>query len=238
MYEVRKAETNPVNFFAGDYPIATDTAIVDAGAEVKQYEPVKLVAGKLRPVVFVAASAAQEYVAATAAVHTLVIAASVTAGDTITINGEVYTAVSADPVAADKEFVAGTASTAAASLKLALAITEAINFTIGGSSANITFTQKVAGIGDLPTLSTSATDTATISTTTPYVAGADPEPTKTAAENTAAGLYGIAADDAEAGDEVVVYLTGEYFASAIDWPENVTKEMLRPYFRSLGVFLK
>lgn len=238
MYEVRTAETNPVNFFAGDYPIATDTAIVDTGAEVKQYEPVKLVNGKLQPVVFVAASAAQDYAAATAAVHTLVIASSVTAGDTITINGKVYTAVESDPVAEDREFVAGTASTAAASLKAALEITEAIDFNIGGSSANITFTQKVAGIGDLPTLATSAEGAATISTTTPYAPGTDPQPTKTAAENTAAGLYGIAADNAEAGDEVVVYLTGEFFASAIAWPENVTEEMLRPYFRSLGLFLK
>lgn len=238
MYEVKTAETNPVNFFAGDYPIATDTAIVDVGAAVKQYEPVKLVNGKLQPVVFVAASAAQDYAAATAAVYTLVIAADVTAGDTITINGEVYTAVSANPVAENKEFVAGTASTAAESLKAALAITEAINFNIGGSAADITFTQKVAGIGDMPTLATSAAGAATISTTTPYAPGTDPQPTKTAAENTATGLYGIAADNAASGDEVVVYLTGEFFASAIAWPENVTKEMLRPYFRSLDVFLK
>lgn len=238
MYEINTAELTPENFIAGGFPIAKEAGTVDTGKSVKKFEPVKLVAGKIQPVVFVAASAAQDYSAATAAVHTLVVAAAVTAGDTITINGEAYTAVAADPVAANKQFVAGAAATAAASLKLAVEIVEATNFTVAVNSANITFTQKVAGIGALPTLATSVEGAATISTTTAYVAGTDPEATKTAAENTAEGLYGIAADAATEGKDVVVYLTGEYSAAAIAWPASVTEAMLKPYFRKLGIFLK
>ena len=238
MYEINTASITPENFFAGDFPIAKEAGTVDTGKTVKKFEPVKQVAGKIQPVVFVGASAAQDYSAATAAVHTLVIAGAVTAADTITINGEVYTAVAADPVAADKEFIAGTAANAAASLKLAVEIVEAINFTVAVNTANITFTQKVAGIGALPTLATSAEGAATISTTTAYVAGTDPKPTKTAAENTAEGLYGIAAQAATEDEETVVYLTGEFFAAAIEWPTNVTEAMLKPYFRKLGIFLK
>lgn len=121
MYEIKRSETNPVNFFAGDFPIATDTAIVDTGKAVRQYEPVKLVAGKLQPVV------------------------------------------------------------------------------------------EIEGTTEPPT---------------------------TTEENTAAGLYGIAADNASAGEEVVVYLTGEFFSSAIAYPEDVTEAMLKPYFRNIGIFLK
>lgn len=238
MYDVNESAYTPENFFAGNFPIAKSIGIVDTGKTIKKFEPVKQVGDKIQPVEFVAASGAQDYSAGTAAVHTLVIAKAPTAGDTITINGEVYTAVESDPVAANKEFVAGTTAAAATSLKLALESGEGINFTIGGSSANITLTQKVAGIGELPTLVTSVEGGATISTTTEYAAGTDPKPTKTATENTAEGLYGIAAEAAGAGEKIVIYLTGEFFSNAIQWRDNVTEAMLKTQFRKLGIFLK
>ena len=40
-------------------------------------------------------------------------------------------------------------------------------------------------------------------------------PAKSEYENTTAGIYGIAATAAQAAEEVVVYLTGEFFADAI-----------------------
>ena len=52
------------------------------------------------------------------------------------------------------------------------------------------------------------------------------------------GLYGIAADDAESGEDVVVYLTGEFFAEALVLEENVTAQTLEIPFRNIGVFLK
>ena len=60
-------------------------------------------------------------------------------------------------------------------------------------------------------------------------------PAKSEYENTTAGIYGIAA---EAAEEVVVYLTGEFFADAITLPEGVTADTLAKAFRNIGIFLK
>ena len=60
-------------------------------------------------------------------------------------------------------------------------------------------------------------------------------PAKSEYENTTAGIYGIAATAAE---EVVVYLTGEFFADAITLPEGVTADTLAKAFRNIGIFLK
>lgn len=61
------------------------------------------------------------------------------------------------------------------------------------------------------------------------------------AEEAAAGsldnLCGIAAADSTDGG-VVVYMTGEFFASALTLPEGVTAADLKPGFRKLGIFLK
>ena len=121
MYEIQKDQTSPVNFFAGDYPVATAVREVSSGKSVKKYDPVKLVGGKV------------------------------------------------EPSAADS-----------------------------GSTT----------------------------------------PAKTEYENTTAGIYGIAAGDAGAGEDVVVYLTGEFFADAINLPDSVTVETLTTAFRNIGIFLK
>lgn len=55
---------------------------------------------------------------------------------------------------------------------------------------------------------------------------------------TTTGLYGIAADDAAAEEEVVVYLTGEFFADALVLPENATVADVEVPLRNLGIFLK
>ena len=63
-------------------------------------------------------------------------------------------------------------------------------------------------------------------------------PARTAEENTLAGLYGIAADAADADGEVVVYLTGDFFADALPLRSDVTADILEPAFRKIGIFLK
>ena len=63
-------------------------------------------------------------------------------------------------------------------------------------------------------------------------------PARTAEENTLAGLYGIAAHAADAEGEVVIYLTGDFFAAALPLREDVTEDILKPAFRKLGIFLK
>lgn len=49
--------------------------------------------------------------------------------------------------------------------------------------------------------------------------------------------YGIAAADAEDG-QVVVYLTGEFFADALVLPEGLEAETVKPLLRENGIFLK
>ena len=51
-------------------------------------------------------------------------------------------------------------------------------------------------------------------------------------------LYGITADSAEAGEEVPVYLTGEFFADRLALETGVTAASLEVAFRNIGIFLK
>lgn len=50
-------------------------------------------------------------------------------------------------------------------------------------------------------------------------------------------VYGIAAADSTDG-AVVVYLTGEFFAEALTWPEGVKSADVKEPFRKIGIFLK
>lgn len=50
-------------------------------------------------------------------------------------------------------------------------------------------------------------------------------------------LIGIAADE-PSGEEVIFYLTGEFFAEGLTLPDGVTVENLKPAFRKLGIFIK
>ncbi|GHV19094.1 hypothetical protein FACS18949_18040 [Clostridia bacterium] len=63
-------------------------------------------------------------------------------------------------------------------------------------------------------------------------------PAKTAAENTVAGLYGIAADGGADGADITVYLTGDFFADALTLEAGVTAAILKPAFRNIGIFLR
>lgn len=66
-------------------------------------------------------------------------------------------------------------------------------------------------------------------------------PTTSSGDNIKAktdGLYGIVADDAEADEEVVIYLSGEFFGDSLVLPENVTVDALEVAFRNIGIYLK
>lgn len=52
------------------------------------------------------------------------------------------------------------------------------------------------------------------------------------------GLYGITAGSAEKGEDVVIYLAGEFFADGLALPEGVTAADLDIAFRNIGIFLK
>lgn len=50
-------------------------------------------------------------------------------------------------------------------------------------------------------------------------------------------IVGIAADE-PSGDEVVIYLTGEFFAEGLALPDGVTAADVKPALRKLGIFIK
>ena len=76
---------------------------------------------------------------------------------------------------------------------------------------------------------------ATIRPRTPLVQGTNG--IREAAANTLDKLVGISAAE-PSGDEVIYYLTGEFFAQAIHMPEGVTPEALKPELRKLSIFLR
>lgn len=53
-----------------------------------------------------------------------------------------------------------------------------------------------------------------------------------------AKMYGIAAEDAAAEEEVLVYLTGGFLAEGVALPEDVTLDKLEIPLRDIGIFLK
>lgn len=66
----------------------------------------------------------------------------------------------------------------------------------------------------------------------PAVSGSDPYTVTTT------GIYGIVADDADAGEDAVVFLTGEFFADALVLPEHAKAADVEVALRNIGIFLK
>jgi len=60
---------------------------------------------------------------------------------------------------------------------------------------------------------------------------------KEAAAGTLDGLVGITAAE-PSGNEVVYYLTGEFFTQALALPAGVTVDALKPALRKLSIFLR
>ena len=52
------------------------------------------------------------------------------------------------------------------------------------------------------------------------------------------GIYGIVADDAASGDDVVIYLTGEFITDALVLEDVVTAADIEVALRDIGIFLK
>lgn len=75
----------------------------------------------------------------------------------------------------------------------------------------------------------------------PVILGADGN-LKAVTENSGAvsveGLYGILAEDAGAGEDGIVYLSGEFFADGLSLEKNVTAAALESAFRNIGIYLR
>lgn len=100
------------------------------------------------------------------------------------------------------------------------------------------YTPKMVHAGDYPVV----TDSGTVATgesiieLMPVTLNTDGE-LKAATSDTVAEVYGLAAENAEAGQEVVYYLTGQFFGDSIKVPTGTTAADFKAPFRKLGIFL-
>lgn len=97
---------------------------------------------------------------------------------------------------------------------------------------------KMVHAGDYPVVTDSGTVVAgeTIVELMPVVLGADGK-IKGVTSETIEDVYGLAAENAEEEEEVVIYLTGQFFGDAIEVPAGTTAADFKAPFRKLGIFL-
>lgn len=100
------------------------------------------------------------------------------------------------------------------------------------------YTPKMVHAGDYPVVTDSGTvaEGETIVELMPIVLGTDGK-IKAVTSDTVANVYGLAAENAEAGEEVVIYLTGQFFGDSIEVPAGTTAADYKAPFRKLGIFL-
>lgn len=60
---------------------------------------------------------------------------------------------------------------------------------------------------------------------------------KAVTADTVSDIYGLAAEDAEAGQQTAVYLTGQFFYEAVNLPEGVTLSGIKTQLRKIGIFV-
>lgn len=100
------------------------------------------------------------------------------------------------------------------------------------------YNPKMVHAGDYPVVTDSGTvaDGETIIELMPVVLGTDGK-IKAVTADTVANVYGLAAENAEAGEEVVIYLTGQFFGDSIEVPAGTTAADFKAPFRKLCIFL-
>ena len=100
------------------------------------------------------------------------------------------------------------------------------------------YNPKMVHAGDYPVVTDSGTvaDGENIIELMPVVLGTDGK-IKAVTADTVASVYGLAAENAEAGEEVVIYLTGQFFGDSIEVPAGTTAADFKAPFRKLCIFL-
>lgn len=91
--------------------------------------------------------------------------------------------------------------------------------------------------GDFPIVPETGTAGADIPAHTPITTNDDGEIVPVAAA-TVAAVIGISAEAAAEDDPVVYYMTGEFFADALNIPNGVDAAALKTALRKLSIFLK
>lgn len=100
------------------------------------------------------------------------------------------------------------------------------------------YNPKMVHAGDYPVVTDSGTVATgnTILELMPVTLGTDGKLSAVTAD-TVEDVYGLAAENAEAGEEVVIYLTGQFFGDSIEIPTGTTPADFKAPFRKLGIFL-
>ena len=100
------------------------------------------------------------------------------------------------------------------------------------------YNPKMVHAGDYPVVTDSGTvaEGEAILELMPVVLGTDGK-LKAVTSDTVANVYGLAAENAEAGEEVVIYLTGQFFGDSIEVPAGTTAADFKAPFRKLCIFL-
>jgi hypothetical protein len=91
--------------------------------------------------------------------------------------------------------------------------------------------------GGFPTVSDTATAGAELEEFTPVAKDESGKIVPVTAE-TAANVIGITATTAKKDEPVVYYMTGEFFADALNMPEGVDIENIKEPLRKFSIFLK
>lgn len=91
--------------------------------------------------------------------------------------------------------------------------------------------------GDFPTLPETGEAGEKLAGHTP-VAKAEDGSIVAVTKETIDKAVGITAEAAESGEPVVYYMTGEFFADAIEMPDGVEAEALKDSLRKLSIFLR
>lgn len=100
------------------------------------------------------------------------------------------------------------------------------------------YTPKMVHAGNYPVVTDSGTVAVgeTIVELMPVSLGTDGK-FKAITSANIADVYGLAAESKEAGEELVIYLTGEFFGDAIEVPAGTTAADFKAPCRKLGIFL-
>lgn len=92
--------------------------------------------------------------------------------------------------------------------------------------------------GDYPVITDSGTvaEGEIITELTPITLDTDGK-IKAVTADTITNVYGLAAEDAKAGQEIVLYLTGQFFGESINVPSGSSASDFKEPLRKLGIFL-
>lgn len=101
-----------------------------------------------------------------------------------------------------------------------------------------TYTPKMTLAGDFPIVTDSDTMKTGESATEFQVLCKTADGMTAVTADTVEDIYGIAAADSDEDGNVVIYLTGEFFAESLIYPDTVTAADLKAALRKLNIFMK